>query len=268
MEYGGIKKDLKSSEIVRSVSVQCTNDNDELRSKYPHFMKATVNLKRLTALDIVLWTQKPQGSVKPTKNDVEPTSEKGTNDCEIVQKSIEKVCLKRRSDDKPKKYFTRSKKQKLGNETFIKKIAVESLAKPIVSKRKRGDDENNLESPSAKKTKLSENDTSNKSDGTSNESKATTTVCTMQFQVGDVIWGKIRGWPHWPCKILEMDARRIRYKVWWFNDYRTTNLYRSQIYKFPGCFDIFAEKFDTTVGLKDAVKEAMTLMFEQKRNRQ
>lgn len=46
-------------------------------------------------------------------------------------------------------------------------------------------------------------------------------------------------------------------EVVWYNDFRVTKLYRSQIYKFGSNFTIFAEKFDTTVGLREAAEQAM-----------
>lgn len=81
------------------------------------------------------------------------------------------------------------------------------------------------------------------------------TVAVMPFSTGEVIWCKIRGAVHWPAKILLIGTRQI--EVEWFNDYRTSKVFRSQIYKFYPNFRLFAEKFDTTVGLKAAAQEAM-----------
>lgn len=81
------------------------------------------------------------------------------------------------------------------------------------------------------------------------------TVAVMPFAVGEVIWGKLHGWPFWPAKILAINNQRI--EVEWFNDYRTTKLFKSQICKFYTNYDVFSEKFDSTVGLKVAAMEAL-----------
>lgn len=77
--------------------------------------------------------------------------------------------------------------------------------------------------------------------------------------------GKIRGSAHWPAKIICVHNRR--YEVEWFNDYRTTKLYRSQIFKFCPNFDIFAEKCDTTVGLRDATEEALLYSMQKRKQK-
>lgn len=84
---------------------------------------------------------------------------------------------------------------------------------------------------------------------------STVTIAVNLFVVGEVIWGKIRGWPHWPAKIIHLKGKF--FEVEWFNDYRTTKLYRSQVYKFYPNYDLFAEKFDKTVGLKTAANDAL-----------
>lgn len=90
------------------------------------------------------------------------------------------------------------------------------------------------------------------------ESKPQTTIAEFQFSIGDVVWGKIRGWAHWPAQIIAIENRH--YVVKWFNDYRTTKLFRSQIFTFYANFPLFAEKFDSVVGLKDAAHEAMVYL--------
>lgn len=34
-------------------------------------------------------------------------------------------------------------------------------------------------------------------------------ISTVPFKVGEVIWGKIRGWPHWPAKIIHIYPRQF-----------------------------------------------------------
>lgn len=45
--------------------------------------------------------------------------------------------------------------------------------------------------------------------------------------------------------------------VVWFNDYRTTKMYKSQIFKFLKNFDTYAVNFKNVVGLEKAAQEAM-----------
>lgn len=47
------------------------------------------------------------------------------------------------------------------------------------------------------------------------------------------------------------------YDIVWFNDYRHSNIYKSQAYKFFEQFEKFADKFDDVIGLKAAAFEAM-----------
>lgn len=96
------------------------------------------------------------------------------------------------------------------------------------------------------------------------ETETVTTVAVIPFTVNEVVWGKIRGWAHWPAKIIRIENRR--YVVEWFNDYRSTSLFKSQIFKFYPNFSLFADKFNSTVGLKDAAHEAMLYLKSQKKN--
>lgn len=45
--------------------------------------------------------------------------------------------------------------------------------------------------------------------------------------------------------------------VRWFNDYRVTKLYRTQLFKILNNFDQFAKKIPDTVGLETAAREAL-----------
>lgn len=166
-----------------------------------------------------------------------------------TQDPIDSERKKKANDDKtPKVHQTRSKKINSNNDDEL----------PRAIKRKC----NTLTNSSASKRPKVCPDDATKPKPCTNDVK---TVSIIPFKVDEVIWGKIRGWPHWPCKILSIDTVQQRYNVFWFNDYRTTNLYKSQVFKFYPNFDIFAEKFSSTVGLKDAAKEAMLYIREQKK---
>lgn len=85
-----------------------------------------------------------------------------------------------------------------------------------------------------------------------------TTVAVMPFKINEIVWGKIRGWPHWPARITVLEGRR--YEVIWFNDYRKSKLFPSQVFKFTENFEKFAVKFPNSVGLQTAAKEALIFM--------
>lgn len=77
----------------------------------------------------------------------------------------------------------------------------------------------------------------------------------VEFTVGDVIWGKIRGFPHWPGKIEAIENGR--FIVYWFNDYRRTKLSRNQMFTFYPHYDDFANKSGAKIELETAAKEAL-----------
>lgn len=83
-----------------------------------------------------------------------------------------------------------------------------------------------------------------------------TTVNTIDFKVNEVVWAKIKGHPHWPAKIKCFPSNRM-VTVVWFNDYRTTKIYRTQLFKFLVNFDSFAKNFDSTIGLRAAAQEGL-----------
>lgn len=143
-----------------------------------------------------------------------------------------------------------------GKTTRAKRRAIEALTPQNDIKI---DDESQFEIKNgmpAKKKKLSKETILETIDFKEKEEKdEIKTVAVMPFSTGEVIWCKIRGAVHWPAKILQIGTRQI--EVEWFNDYRTSKVFRSQIYKFYPNFRLFAEKFDTTVGLKAAAQEAM-----------
>lgn len=99
-------------------------------------------------------------------------------------------------------------------------------------------------------------------ESTSHASPPNMAINTIPFKVGEIIWGKIWGWPHWPAKIVRFWRRQ--FEVIWYNDFRVTKLYRSQMYKFSPNFHIFAEKFDTTVGLREAAEQAMLEIMKRR----
>lgn len=82
------------------------------------------------------------------------------------------------------------------------------------------------------------------------------TVAAIDFQIGEIIWAKLKGYPHWPAKIKSFPNSKMAVVVW-FNDYRVTKMYKAQLYKFLINFDNFSKKFDQTIGLRTAAQETL-----------
>lgn len=80
-------------------------------------------------------------------------------------------------------------------------------------------------------------------------------VAKIDFRINEIIWCKIRGYPAWPCKIKTF-VKNMAIVVW-FNDYRTTKVYKTQLQKFLINFDTHAQNFDDNIGLKTAAQEAL-----------
>lgn len=84
--------------------------------------------------------------------------------------------------------------------------------------------------------------------------QATKTVAVPGFVVGEIVWGRIKGWPTWPGKVKRLEPNK--YEVIWFNDYRTSKLSKNQIYKFHTNFAEFSRDAHLKVGLSTAIREA------------
>lgn len=87
------------------------------------------------------------------------------------------------------------------------------------------------------------------------------TIAPMIFKLGEVVWAKIKGSVHWPARIKSFPSNKM-VTVVWFNDYRTTKIYRTQIFKYLLNFDTYAKNFDRVVGLEKAAKEGLILYGE------
>lgn len=81
-------------------------------------------------------------------------------------------------------------------------------------------------------------------------------IAEKDFTVGDIIWAKIKGHSHWPA-LVTAQTSRLMVEVRWYNDYRRTKVYRSQLFDSIKNFEKFSEKFDSVIGLRTAAKEAM-----------
>lgn len=83
-------------------------------------------------------------------------------------------------------------------------------------------------------------------------------IAELEYSIGEVIWAKIRGFPCWPAKIESIKSgKKQSYDIVWFNDYRRSNVFKTQIYKFYPNFERFSPTFSTHIGLETAAKEAL-----------
>lgn len=92
-------------------------------------------------------------------------------------------------------------------------------------------------------------------------------VARIEYKIDEIVWAKIKGYPHWPARIKGFSGNGRMVLVYWFNDYRTTKIYRTQLFKFLENFDEFAKKFDQTIGLKTAAQEALIIFGQRYANR-
>lgn len=143
------------------------------------------------------------------------------------------------------------------------------MLEPQTRKRKlqKSDDEPN---PKKKKLQIDENcSTSYKANGVSSkpnecnalvkrESDGTLAMLpsTPVFQLNEIVWAKIKGWPAWLAKIVDFPSTKMAVVIW-FNDNRKTKVYRTQLYKFLANYEQFSINFDKHIGLKTATREAL-----------
>lgn len=103
------------------------------------------------------------------------------------------------------------------------------------------ENERNSENTSAKRRKVEPNE-----------------IAELEYSIGEVIWAKMKGFPCWPAKIESIKSgKKPSYDIVWFNDYRRSNVFKTQTYKFYPNFERFSPKFSTHIGLETAAKEAL-----------
>lgn len=81
-------------------------------------------------------------------------------------------------------------------------------------------------------------------------------ITRIDFAINEVIWAKIKGHPYWPAKLRAFPSDKMALVIW-FNDYRTTEVYRTQLFKLLINFDEYSKKFHQTIGLEAAAQEAL-----------
>lgn len=225
-----------SAEEIKKLTTQTKDTNTEISGNVKNVDrenisntkvgKVVINLNRLSAAEIKKWTTQPMFE--------DANTQKSTNDVGRI---------------------TRSKTRKCIDNSVVVNQSAKELDIANKGKKRRSDLSFRKLSKKPKLNDVSEITPTSKASGPNQGNNASNgTVANFPFKIDEVVWGKIRG-PHWPCRIIGIGDRW--FEVEWFNDYRTTKLYRSQLFKFCPNFEIFSEKFTTTVGLKDATEEAL-----------
>lgn len=92
----------------------------------------------------------------------------------------------------------------------------------------------------------------------SDQGSSVNVVAKIEFRVGEIVWARIKGFPHWPAQVRSFPSAKM-VDVFWLNDYRKTRIYRTQMWKFLINFDEFSKRFNDTVGLEAAAKEGLIL---------
>lgn len=238
---------LDTFDVARiKISVSKDHRTNEIPQK-PRIRMPNVILRRLSKEFILNWTKNSNGNqrngmkskspITKKENKSTATGEVGymTRSRTMIKTTTVSTKLAEHTNDDRKNNISSTKKRKsdcLADETKSKKmkIAKNTCIETLENENIDISAETVLKNP-------------------------TKTIAKLSYAVGEVIWGKIRGWPHWPAKVVQNHGRLI--EVEWFNDYRTTKLYHTQMFKFYPNYDVFAEKFQTSVGLKTAATEAL-----------
>lgn len=255
------------------IKVTVTSSFEQMENnKYP-----IVKLKRLTISEIESNTSKRIERIKPIRKIMTRSKTRQMN-----ENNHGSSCLKRNSDV-PTCYLTFPKKQKLTKDMKLPPTEIVSVENfenknqfARTSCKRRGDvPAHSL--TQQKKQKISKD---KKMPPTStvrvNEEKSNSeipriensAVAVPDLAINEVVWAKIKGANHWPAKILSIQrhTRFVKFEIWWFNDYRKSVVFRSQLFKFYSNFEVFAEKFPSTVGLETAAKEALIYLASQKKH--
>lgn len=79
-------------------------------------------------------------------------------------------------------------------------------------------------------------------------------ISENNFSIGAIVWCKLKGYRHWPAKVLGFDQNKII--VRWFNDNRRqSTVFASQIQQFSR--HCFAYSQNVSISLATAIKEAL-----------
>lgn len=187
--------------------------------------------------------------------------------CEVSVKSSELTsyfCFSEKRKLKDNSMIQSAKRQKVcdknkAEESKTNNDEVDNCSNDRKGKRKV-DDRNHSKQRTNDAEELNKNSDGNKKEQQSNQ------IVKMTFQIDDAVWVKIRGFPTWPAKVERFHyGRALMADVYWFNDYRRTKVFGSQLQSFISNFDTYKDTFQNHIGLETAVKEAMYHLMSQKK---
>lgn len=238
--------DVNSSDKTKSKKQQITNVTEKQYSEIGKTQeKPTIdvehNLKRKNEIELSI--ERPLTRSKTQKFDKEqPKANEKTNSeiNQVISKKsntkakVPKVSAKRKSDIEVDR-MTRSKKQKI----------YELPMSEIVSMEDDNSEQLNLENKTQKQIP---------------KGQYGNTLAKLEFDENEIVWGKLRGFPHWPAVVRRIVPSRYskRYEVVWMNDNdRTSKLFRTQLFKFLPNFEQFSSNFGANTELEKAAKEGV-----------
>lgn len=250
----------------RNMAIKLNRLTEEEIKKYTNFPNA--DQQRQVRTDNVIETQPKTQSVTVKSTNIDPSS--------IVNKSMRKKAqndsTKRKGDYMIEGVLTRSKRRKLmtssSQESELTETNNRFKSNEALAKRKSDSEIKILQT---KRRKLTEKSHLLALNGMPSGIKVIDSkpskneVAKFEFSIGDVVWGKISGSSHWPARIVSIErcGRSVKYVLYWFNDYRISKVFRSQVFTFLSNFQEFATKFSNNIGLETAGKEALIYLSQK-----
>lgn len=138
-------------------------------------------------------------------------------------------------------------------EEFKTNVEVVDSCSSDRKEERKADDRNHSKQRTNDAENSNENDDTNKATG-----QKSNQIAKMAFQIDDIVWVKIRGFPTWPARVERFYYGRVlMVDVYWLNDYRRTKVFGSQLQNFHSHFQTYKHTFQDHVGLETAVKEAL-----------
>lgn len=215
-----------------------------------------VRIKRLSQLDISKYTQLKE-NITSESADSSITKHNLKNKTTHIKQN-KAAYIKQNNENT---YLTRSKtKGSVGNLKRKSDLILTEMKNS--KKQKKTDDELPIsEMKPSEKQKISE--ASQLDEKQNSKTKECNIVANLLYSIDEVVWGKIRGWPHWPARVTSIEQNK--YVVTWFNDYRKSKLFHTQLFKFYPNFESFSNKFSSSIGLETAAKEALLYIGHSKK---
>lgn len=82
------------------------------------------------------------------------------------------------------------------------------------------------------------------------------TIALNAFSIGEIVWCKLKGFCHSPAIVDSFEKEKL--VVVWFNDYRRSTVFKSQLFKFSKNCEKFSK--NKSVGFQTAIREAFVVL--------